>query len=163
MNIMKNYTTLIIASIVFLMIFPSCQTTQVDIQAEKDAIQNLTKIWNESIKNKNVDAMRDLMAEDVVFLIDDIPIIEGWEALRQAQSSWYADTSIDFSTYRSEIVDSRISEAGDLAIFLGIEVYMQLTPEGIKDRRSKFLDIWEKTDGQWKVIMVASNSDSPWD
>jgi uncharacterized protein (TIGR02246 family) len=158
---MKNFRILLILSVVGLLIFPSCQTSKVDIQAEKDAIHELDQSWSEAIRNKNIEDMMKIMAPDAIFMIDDIPIIEGEKAIREAQSAWYADTTIDFSTYQAETVDIQVSGSGDMAYNRGIEHYMQNTPEGMIERRNKWINIWKKVDGQWKCTVVVGNSDNP--
>ncbi len=158
---MKNFKILFTLSIVTLLIFPSCQTSNVDIQAEKDAISEIDRTWTEAIQNKNVENVMILIASDAVFMIDNLPIIKGKEAIREAQSSWYADTAIDFSTFQAEIVDIQVSSSGDMAYTRGIEHYNQHTPDGMTERWNKWIDVWKKIDGEWKVIVVIGNSDNP--
>jgi uncharacterized protein (TIGR02246 family) len=158
---MKNFRILLTLSIVSLLIFASCQTSNVDIQADKDAILELDSIWNEAIRNKNVEDFMNIMAPDAIFMIDDIPIIEGEKAIREAQSAWYADTTIDFSTFQAKTMDLQVSSSGDMAYDRGNEHYMQNTPEGTIERHNKWINIWKKVDGQWKCTVVMGNSDNP--
>jgi ketosteroid isomerase-like protein len=158
---MKKMNILFALPLVALLTLPSCHNGHVDLQAEEEAIMELSLVWAEAIRNNNVDNVVELMAPDVIFMIDDIPIMEGREAVREAQTSWYAESGIDYSTYKSEIVDMQFSKCGDLAICRGVEHYMAPTPEGMVEQWYKFIDIFKKTGDQWKVIAVVGNSDQP--
>jgi uncharacterized protein (TIGR02246 family) len=158
---MKIFRILFTVSAVSLLILPSCQRPQVDIQAEKDAIRELSGTWRESVRNKNVEGMINLLASDVIFMVDDLPIIEGKESIREAQQAFYEDTSIDFSTFQVEVKDIQISGSGDMAWDRVEERFMQRTPEGMKEQRSKWIDIWKKEGGQWKAVVVIGNQDNP--
>jgi uncharacterized protein (TIGR02246 family) len=158
---MKKLIILFAFPLVALLVLPSCHNGHVDLQAEEEAIRELSRGWTAAIQNQNVDDVIELLAPDVVFLIDDVPIMEGREAVLEAQASWYAESGIDYSTYKSEIVDIQFSKCGDLAICRGIEHYKLPTPEGTVEQWYKFIDIWKKTGDQWKVIAVAGNSDAP--
>jgi len=158
---MKNLRILFTLTVVSILTIPSCQTIQVDIQADKDAIRELDSTWSEAIQDQDIENVMNLMAPDAVFMIDDLPIIEGQEAIREAQLNWYADTSIDFSSYRSELVDIEVSISGDMAYTRGREHYNIISPEGTIENWSKWVDIWKKIDGKWKVMVVIGNSDNP--
>lgn len=158
---MKKLHFLFVFTAVALLLLPSCHKGHVDLQAEEEAIRELSRVWTAAIQNKNVDDVMELLSPDVVFLVDDIPVMEGRDAVREAQASWYAESGIDYSTYQSDIVDIQFSECGDLAVCRGTEHYMVPTPEGTVEQWYKFIDIWKKTGDQWKVIAVVGNSDAP--
>jgi ketosteroid isomerase-like protein len=158
---MKNFKILFTLSVISLLIFPSCQTPQVDIQAEKDAILKLSGIWTEAIRNKNVEDMMSVMAPDAIFMLQDMPLFEGEEAIRESFVAWYADTTIDFSTFQAETLDLQVSSSGDMAYERGREQYTINAPEGMIEVRNKWIDIWKKIDGQWKAVVVIGNNDNP--
>lgn len=150
-----------IAIIVAVTILSSCHSSHTDIQAEKDAIRDLDRLWTEDIRNKRTDNIMDMMASDAVFMMDNLTIIEGRDAVRDAQLAWYADTTIDFSTFQAEIVDIEMSLSGDMAYVRGIESYSQKLPEGITQQNNKWINIWKKVEGEWKAAVAISNSDNP--
>lgn len=144
-----------------LLIFPSCQTINVDIQTEKDAIRELDRSWTEAIRNQDIENVMNKLASDAIFMVDDLPIIEGKEAIREAQLEWYADTTIDFSTFQDELLDIQISLSGDIAYTRIKENFMQSTPEGMTEQWSKWINIWKKVDGRWLAVVVVGNQDNP--
>jgi len=155
---MKNIFVLFCACIALI----GCTSTpKVDTITEADTIRNLDSQWAAAIKDKNVENVMNLIASDAVFMIDDLPIIDGKEAIRESQVSWYSDTTIVFSTYTGTSEAIEVSASGDLAYSRGIERYNQNTPNGTIERVSKWVDIWKKIDSEWKVIVVIGNSDKP--
>lgn len=143
-------------------VFYGCSTApKVDIQAEKDAIQKIADQWTAEIKVQNTDNIMKIIASDAVFMINEIPIIVGKDAIRESEESWFSDTTIVFSTFEATIEIIEVSGSGDFAYTRGRERFSQNTSAGTIERVSKWINIWKKIDGEWKVAVVIGNSDKP--
>ena len=153
---MKNlFLTL---SAIILLAITSCQES-IDIESEKQAIRDMVKTAFEVENQKDVDAIMELgyFAEDVIAQGPNMPQINGLEAIRNFYTEFFKilDSIEGGST---EII---ISEAGDMAWDYGWNRAVYKGPDGpIKDE-GKYLEVWKKINGEWKVVAISFSSDKP--
>jgi ketosteroid isomerase-like protein len=70
---------------------------------------------------------------------------------------------MDRYTGHLEVRNDEILLSGDLAVVRG-ELRIELTPRGAGDRQSlrrRFLEVWRKTNGEWRVHRTMDNTDQP--
>jgi uncharacterized protein (TIGR02246 family) len=134
---------------------------KVDILAEAEAIRSLEEQWSAAIVAKDLEKSLSPMASDAVMMDSNVPIYTGLEAIRKATEMWYADTTLLSDTYTYGIDIIEVSASGDLAYVRGHSQMSYKSPDGIKEIKSKWVDIWKKSDEGWKCILNIGNSDLP--
>jgi len=157
---MKKFLTII--PLVFLLCFTfSCQQGEevaeepvVDIEAEKQAIIEIVKMAFEAEQQKDIDASISCYAENVVFQPPNMPQLEGLEAIRNFYTEFFK-ILVSIEGGSTKVV---ISEAGDMAWDYG---WNRAVYEGSMEDEEKYLAVWKKTNGEWKIVAISFSSDKP--
>jgi len=136
-----------------------CSTSpKVDIQVEKDAIQNNEDQWTVALQAKDAEKIVGFYAAEAVSMRPNQPIYIGLSAIRNGTESMLSDTTLLFNTYTGKVDAIGISVAGDMAYSYGHDEIMVKTKDGLKKDEGKWVDVWKKLDGQWKVVVSSGNS-----
>lgn len=139
-------------------IFSGCTVgPETDIQAEKDAIRNLEDQWTVGFMSNDADKILNLYAADAVSMSSEKPTLTGIQAIRESIESILSDTALLFNTYKYSIDVVEISASGDLAYVRGNDEITMKTKDGTVQERGRYIDIWKKLDGKWKIITIISN------
>jgi len=139
-----------------------CNTApKVDILAETDAIRILEDQWTAALQSSDAEKIISFYAADAVSMSSNKPIITGLEAIANKIRSDLADTTFNFNTYKGTVDAVEISTAGDLAYARGHDEISMKTKDGIVKEEGKWVDIWKKIDGQWKVVVSIGSSNQP--
>lgn len=136
-------------------------TPKLDIQSETDAIRNLEDQWTVALQNSEPEKILGFYANDAVVMSSNKPVIIGLEAIRNMIDTMFADTTVLFKTYTGTVDDIEVSSAGDLAYARGHQEITIKTKVGSIQDKGKWVDVWKKIDGQWKVTVSIGNSDNP--
>lgn len=136
------------------------QTAPVDTRAEAESLRNIEAQWLAATKAKEIDRMVDLYAKEGVAMDANAPLFVGHDAIRNALESWLADTTV-CRTFTSKVEAVEVSASGDLAYTRGTMRYSHNSAKGVVDETGKWVTIYKKIDGQWKVIVDASVLDTP--
>lgn len=137
-----------------LLLLAGCSTTpKVDIAAEADAVRNLENQMTVAYQNRDIEKLLSYTAPGVVHMVPDAPPSEGVEDYRNRMEPELADTVYLWETYSMNIDFVEVSSSGDLAYVRGTDLLKKKTPEGIVEDPAKWVDIWKKIDGQWKVVL----------
>ena len=158
---MKKNLQLLIFCLSIFFASTACQTNKVDIKAEVETIRSLSDQWNDAIREKDNSTIMNMFSEEAVFMLDDMPIVKGKEAIREIQESWFSNTAVLHSTFEFADEAIEVSSSGDLAYNRATESIDIITPEGRVEVVSKWVTIWSKIDGEWKAIVVIGNQDNP--
>jgi ketosteroid isomerase-like protein len=84
------------------------------------------------------------------------PVI-GIENYSKRVEAGFADTTYIWETYSLSIENVEISSSADLAYVWGTDLLKKKTPGGVVDDAVKWVDIWRKTDGNWKLVINTWN------
>lgn len=112
-------------------------------------VMNTERAFAKSMTNRDLDAFRSFLAEDVVFLTDD-GALRGRENVAAAWSAYFESDSAPFSWQpgRAEVLES-----GDLALSTG----PVLDSDGVCI--GTFTSIWRRTDDDsWKIVFDRGSS-----
>ena len=152
-------------TLVFLFAFSvlaGCNRTPViDIRAETQTINNIEDLWTAAIVAKDIDKIMDIFAPEAVIMNANVPACSGFQAIRESQESWFADTTILHDTFESAVDTIEVSASGDLAYVRGNSRLSISTPNGIVEETDKWMTIYRKINGEWKAIVDIWNSDMP--
>ncbi len=155
---MKNTIVLLCVLISFM----GCSTeSKVDMAAEADLIRSLENQWTEAIKAIDIDKIIGFYATEAVSMPDGHPVDIGIQNIRSRIDSAFADTSVLFSTYAATVDTVEVSASGDLAYSRGHDEISVKTKDSIARETGKWIDIYKKINGQWKVVVSIGNGDKP--
>jgi len=139
-------------------ILSGCNTgSETDIQAEKDILRNLEDQWTEGFMTKDADKILDLYSPDAVSMSSEKPTLTGIQEIRKHIESMLSDSALIFNTYKYSIDVMEISASGDLAYVRGHDEVTMKTKDGTIQDKGRYIDIWKKIDGKWKIITMISN------
>ncbi|MDP3938959.1 MAG: DUF4440 domain-containing protein [Deltaproteobacteria bacterium] len=116
-----------------------------------ERIMTLEHEWSDRFQAKDINWIAGLHWEDARQLPPDAPAVVGAEAIRAA---WQAMADTEGLTLKWESSFAKVS--GDLAYDVGKGIIE--TPDGIA-RLAKYVVVWERRDGQWKVVVDMFSAD----
>ncbi len=116
-----------------------------------ETIMALEREWSDRFQAKDVDWIAELHWDDARQLPFGAPAVVGAEAIRAAWQTM-ADTEGLMLSWEPAFADV----SGDLAYDVGKGVFT--TPDGIT-RPAKYVVVWERREGQWKVLVDIFNLD----
>jgi ketosteroid isomerase-like protein len=130
------------------------------IRLEKEA----QEIWALSREWAVADSMRDVAravtfyAPHAVEMASNTPIVKGQDAIQRWYQSWLLNPNnrLEFATDTVEVAEGR-----DFAYERGTYRFYTKTESGEDVDVGKYLTVWKKIDGQWKVVADMANSDKP--
>lgn len=144
-----------------LLVFLLCgcaRAPRVDTESEANAIRALSKAWLAADQARDVDRALSFYADDAVELASNTPLVVGKEAIRAWYESWLPkpELSLSFATAAVEVAPS-----GEVAWERGTYEFTTETHEGKQVDTGKYLTVWKKVGGVWKVAADMANSDLP--
>jgi uncharacterized protein (TIGR02246 family) len=118
----------------------------VNIQADRQAIEQMLKRTEAAENRHDVEAMLGEMTEDPLIHLCGLPPTQGQDAIRQLYGAFF-ETFISTNFAPQKIT---ISSAGDMAWDSGGYVNTLKGPDGPVKEEGKYLGIYQKVDGKWK-------------
>jgi ketosteroid isomerase-like protein len=114
-------------------------------KSEAATIRNLELKWTESYKERSIDILSSLLAEEFVITVEDGSIFS-----KAGYISHTADPSVHVQV--AEMTDLKVRMHGDTAIVTG--GYHERGESGGKryEYRDRLTDIWMKIGGKWQVV-----------
>ncbi len=132
----------------------ACYSDQstVDTAAEADAIMALEREWSQKFGEGDIEWIMDLhVAEAVQFPPGGEPVV-GSEAMRAA---WQGMIDTEGLAIAWTPTAAYVSSSGDMAYDYGSAT--MTTPDG-NTQAMKYLVVWTRQDGQWKVAFDMFNA-----
>ncbi len=130
----------------------------VDLKAEEQAIRLLDAQFGTLAAKKDSAGEVALYAPDAVMMPPDAPAAKGTAAIRGV---WNAFLQTPGLILRLEPEQIQLSSAGDFATDIGAVITELDGPQGHVKDVSKYLEVWRKADGVWKVVYDTWNSNAP--
>lgn len=122
------------------------------LTTEADKIIKLEKKWSDKFNEGDLNWIVNLHATNAIQLPPGGEMIQGKEALKAAWKGMINTEGLEISW---ESIEAHVSESGDMAYDYG--KVMIRNPDGSKVA-SKYLVVWVKEGGEWKVIADMFNS-----
>ena len=129
----------------------------VNITGEVAAIRKLDRSWQQALTSKDAATISNLYASDAVQMSANTPKVVGREAIRKWLDGWLPGPNV--STFAIDTIE--VAASGEIAYDRGTFHFSADTPQGHVDDVGKYLTIWKKIGGEWKVIADIDNSDRP--
>jgi len=130
----------------------------VDLGAEAQAIRDLNVRFGEAAASKDAEAAVALYAADGVIMAPGADMAKGTEAIRAVWTELLKTPGLAVAVIPEQV---DVAASGDLAADMGrLELAMDL-PDGPAKEVLKYLVVWKKVDGQWKVAFDTWNANAP--
>jgi uncharacterized protein (TIGR02246 family) len=155
MRIPSSFVVAVLAA-VFIVAVPG--TTRADGKPEHMRIRELNAQWIEAIKAKDVQACTALYADDGRIMPQNAPAAQGAEAIAEVWKGFFQlkEFSLTFEPTRISV-----AQAGDVAYDIGTYSLAFDSEQGPVRDRGKYVVVWRKVRGDWKVVADIFNSDGP--
>ena len=127
----------------------------VDTAAEAETIMSLEREWSTKFGEGDLDYIVNLHATDAIQLPPNADPIVGAAALRAA---WEGMINTDGLTVTWEPTAAFVSASGDMAWDYGTASLT--TPDGVT-APMKYMVVWVRRDGEWKVAADMFNASAP--
>ena len=133
----------------------SSELKQSGEEADRKAILALVDRWRSATRAKNIQAILELVADDVVFLPSSVPPIKGREEVGKMYQTF-------FPRYREiehEAIIEEVRIAGDWALLWGVDE-LRLTPESGAPEihlKGKGLSILKRQSDGWRFWRGINN------
>lgn len=148
--------TLALGSAVALALSACTPAPTVDPAAEEQAIRSAVTRWNELLVAKNDSGLMAIYTDDAVLMPPNAPAVTGTAAGRAYFAHmWPMSASLVATTGAVEVMPS-----GDAAIEGGTWTFEMPTPAGPQRDNGKYLAVWKKVGGEWKISRDIWNSDN---
>lgn len=126
--------------------------------ADKKQIRALDAQWGAAACQKDLEAVVAFYARDGSLVWPEAPAVHQTGAIRKAWRKMMKTPGLGLR-FTPERID--VSKSGDLAVDFGIVESAQDTPKGRQREICKYLVVWKKVNGKWKVLYDSYNSDKP--
>lgn len=145
-------------SVPVLLLLAACTPQpKTDLAAEEKVLRNLEEEWAVAYQNHDAEKILACVATDIVQLVPGNTPVIGIENYSKRVEAGFADTTYIWETYSLSIENVEISSSADLAYVWGTDLLKKKTPGGVVDDAVKWVDIWRKTDGNWKLVINTWN------
>jgi len=133
-----------------------------DLGAEETAIRALAEKWQKALLERDAATQAAMFADDGVSYHDgQAPLVGPSAILAWEQRAVATHPKAKITSTTTEI---RIAASGDLAVQAGEGQLTSLGANGEDGavHRQRFLTIWKKVNGQWKVAHDMAVNSMPW-
>ena len=135
------------------------QGDPVDLEAEERAIRQASLNWSQTERSGAHNWVPDVFWHDAVLQPPGQAQLQGHEEI----GAFYAPARLRDSGQPRHRFPLHISASGDLAIEWGRGSITVEQPDGPTLVRFKFVTVWERRDGVWKVRLNSWNDDEALD
>ena len=124
----------------------------VNVEQEKTALLERDAAWAAAVKDP--DAFMAFLAPNATIYHAGAPAVTGAGPIRAAFDEMMSTPGMTF-TWKASRAD--VSPSGDMGYTVGA---YEVGAPGMPPEKGKFVTIWKKIDGQWKVMEDIGNSDA---
>jgi ketosteroid isomerase-like protein len=121
-------------------------------------INEISVKWMAAFKQRDFAAIEALYASNGLLLPSNSPPIEGPEAIVEVWKSWGDLPNVEF-TFGADRIE--VSSSGDLAYDYGWYAFAFDTDDGRVTDKGKYVVVWKKVGGAWKVAADIFNTNLP--
>jgi uncharacterized protein (TIGR02246 family) len=121
---------------------------ETNVAADEQTIRDLGERWGGFVRDKDAAAIAQLYTEDGALMPPNMPIAKGRSAIQQGWTSMLQSPGFDLTFAPEQI---QVSTSGDMALDRG--TYR------LGEETGKYVVVWRKIGGEWKVAADIFNSD----
>ncbi|MGQ2993774.1 YybH family protein [Variovorax sp.] len=113
--------------------------------------------WMQSIRERDLEAILDIYADDATYMPPGKPAFSGKQALREVWAGYLQRE--DFVA--SYVPTLHLCDAGDMAYDIG-RYRIAMKKEGLSvSFEGKYVVVWKRIDGRWKAVVDMDNDNGP--
>lgn len=127
-------------------------------EAAEARIRELDRQWVAAVAARDTAAIVNVYASDGRFMVPNSPVASGADAIR---STWAGLLGLPNVSLTFEPTSIHVSEDATMAYDVGTYQLAFDGPSGRVEDNGKYLVVWEKRDGEWKVVADMINTDRP--
>ncbi len=124
---------------------------------EEQTLRQLTQLWYDAERNKDIDAYMSYIADDCVLHAPGALPMVGKEAIRQMVTP-YIESLVSVTDNIHRIV---VAASGDLAYQIGDQQMINIGPDGEVEGETKYVIVWQKSDDKWQCATMSFNFNKP--
>ena len=125
---------------------------------EAKAVQALSQEWLKAEIAKDIPKIMSYYAEDAMEMASNTPVIIGKEPIQKWYETWLKPEGVSMTFATEEV---KVSTSLDMAVERGTYHFVQSNPSGQVDDTGKYVTVWKKVKGEWKVAIDTATSDLP--
>jgi uncharacterized protein (TIGR02246 family) len=143
--------------LIFALMVTACLSkgSATDVTREEDALRRLSLDFAAAEASNNVDSTLTFIWEDAIMQPPNAPQIQGHDAIRALYRT------VTFKSLEVGTLTIRVSASGDLAAVWGPLTVVLQGPARLITDHAKFVAVWQRRDGAWKVLENSWSSNSP--
>ena len=122
-------------------------------------IRALDETWKTAAAQRDLDGMMAIYAPDAQELLSDMPPLVGRDAIREFYRGVIEE--LPRFAHQFEAHEVIVAESGDLAVVRGSYRFTADILCSDEVQIGKFVGVWRRRDGDWRLQMNISNSDQP--
>lgn len=147
-----------LALFLVLLLLVAAPAPAADLKADEARIRTLIDEWLKAVEHKDVAATAGFYAADGMLMLESAPAAIGSAAVATAWKAMFELPDFTLTFAPSSVT---VSESGDLAFDIGT-YELSFTGEGgpVTDK-GRYVVVWKKLDGDWKVAADIVNSEGP--
>ena len=136
----------------------SAAAAQGSTAADTEAIQAANARWLDLIRSKDSAAIGRMYLPDGALMAPNAPIATGPQAIAGAWQAMLQTPGFSLTFATQSLV---VSKSGDMALDRGTYEVAMNSPDGPVAEVGKYVVVWRKSGGEWKVAADIFNSDKP--
>ena len=130
-----------------------------DLAAEERAIRDADARWLKAAESRDAAGEAAIIASDGVAYREHVEPLVGPAAFQAYTTKQQTENPKAKATWSTDTI--RVAEAGDIAIQTGQYQVTGLGPKGEREDRGRFVTVWKKVNGEWKVAQDISSTTMP--
>ena len=127
--------------------------------ADRQQIERVGQGLLNAERSRDLEATLSYYAPDAVVHAEGQPRVQGAEEIRTFYRTFF--DQVPFSDFRVVPRALVIADSGDMAYDSGDNLLTINTPAGPQQITSKYLAVWRKLRGEWKIAALSITSDQP--
>src|SRR5690349_2728349 len=150
-----------VLTVCLALMLPSCtidKPAEVNTLNEAKAVQALSQEWLKAEIAKDIREIMTYYAEDAMEMASNTPVIIGKEPIQKWYETWLKPEGVSMTFATEEV---KVSTSLDMAVERGTYHFVQNNAGGQVDDTGKYVTVWKKVKGEWKVAIDTATSDLP--
>lgn len=130
-----------------------------DLAADESAIRAADARWLKAAKERDAAGEGAVFAADGVAYREHLNPLVGPKAVEAFADKFRTDNSKSTTTWSTDVIT--IAASGDLATQTGEYHMTGLGPAGDREDKGRFLTVWKKVNGEWRVAHDIGSTTMP--
>jgi len=131
-------------------------TQPADTSLESKTIQDLDDLWQHGIYNRDTAVVTSVYAQDALLVPPTGPAAQGRDAIKTTYAELYRLPGLAFTFETGEL---HLSSDAQMGYEVGSYTSRVRASNASADDQGKYVTVWEKREGRWRVVAQMFNSE----